>query len=536
MIESISVKNYKAFKDATFDIKPITILLGENSVGKSSFLQLLMLLKQTAAVSMFNENSPLKLYGYFAKMGLPENLFRNKDFSKPMKISVNFSNDKIQDKLSKSLQDYINTVKNIALFLPIKGLLEWTIKNADKPITRDSFISLVHIIVNVLNKESLEKYKANLEYAVTRNSLLSIWDINNLTENNLMSVYDMLSNLQKIAKGNSKYSIAFSFDFSNKKLIITKVSVEIKGNTVFSLEKQSSSNFSISSSLSELSEQAIKSITTSFRQSKPIFECFEYPYNKTESKHATAMSNYLLKTVETILKGLKDEFAITMINHVGPLRASPKRYYVLDKENYSTYFDFSNGEAIVEVLKNEDGLREKTNEWLKRLHVKVKIEESEDVINHLLVTQNNLSFDIPDVGFGISQILPIIVQGYLAKPFSLTIIEQPEIHLHPKMQADLANLFSDIVSYKDKNLIIESHSEYMLRRLRLLMADPNDQYKINPSDVAIYYFEGMDLNNGKDYVSVRPLPISDTGFFEWPKSFYETEMKDNIDFMKFQKQ
>ena len=156
------------------------------------------------------------------------------------------------------------------------------------------------------------------------------------------------------------------------------------------------------------------------------------------------------------------------------------------------------------------------------------------MINRLLVTQNNLSLDIPDVGFGISQILPIIVQGFLAGSDSLTIIEQPEIHLHPKMQADLANLFSDIISYHNRNLIIESHSEYMLRRLRLLMADSKNPYKINPSDVAIYYFDGIRVDQEKDFVSVKPLTISDTGYFEWPKSFYETDMKDNIDFMRLQ--
>lgn len=381
MIKSISVKNYKAFENATFNIKPITVLLGENSVGKSSILQLFMLLKQTAAISMFNENSPLKLYGNFAKMGMAENLFRNKFFSDPMGISVKFSNNKINSRLSNLLHDYINAVTSIALFLPVQGLLDWTMKNANKTINRESFSNLVRTIVKVLNKENVERYKSNLEYAVTKNSLLAKWDIQNLSEDNLMSVYDMLSELQSIVKDNHEYSVSYLFDISNKKLVISKISIEIKECTVFSLEKQGGS-FSLASSISSISENTIKSIANSFRQSKPIFKCFEYPYRKVESKYAAAMPNYLLKVVETILNGLEEDFGITKINHIGPLRASPQRYYVLDKESYSTFFDFSNGEAIVEVLKNENWIREKTNEWLKHFGVNINIEESEDVINY----------------------------------------------------------------------------------------------------------------------------------------------------------
>jgi len=74
-----------------------------------------------------------------------------------------------------------------------------------------------------------------------------------------------------------------------------------------------------------------------------------------------------------------------------------------------------------------------------------------------------------DVGFGISQVLPIIVQGFLSKDDSITIIEQPEIHLHPMMQSDLADLFIDVIESTTTNgkiLFIETHSESILKRLR----------------------------------------------------------------------
>ncbi|RYZ75918.1 MAG: hypothetical protein EOP04_32710, partial [Proteobacteria bacterium] len=98
----------------------------------------------------------------------------------------------------------------------------------------------------------------------------------------------------------------------------------------------------------------------------------------------------------------------------------------------------------------------------------------------------DFELDIADVGFGISQILPVIVQCFLSKTNSFTVIEQPEIHLHPKMQADLTDLFIEVLGdEKDKCLIVETHSEYLLNRLRLRIA----QGKISRDDVAIYFVE-----------------------------------------------
>ena len=102
-----------------------------------------------------------------------------------------------------------------------------------------------------------------------------------------------------------------------------------------------------------------------------------------------------------------------------------------------------------------------------------KLLRIKDIIHQIVVKQNSLDLDITDVGFGVSQVLPVIIQGFLSKERSITLVEQPEIHLHPKMQADLADLFIDIAINKNvkkgsssKYLIIETHSEYLLKRLR----------------------------------------------------------------------
>ena len=89
MINSISFKNYKAFSSGSLELKPITILLGSNSSGKSSLLQLFLLIEQTMNNPEPYE-SALKLNGRFINLGEDENLIKDKDLSKTLNIEFSF--------------------------------------------------------------------------------------------------------------------------------------------------------------------------------------------------------------------------------------------------------------------------------------------------------------------------------------------------------------------------------------------------------------------------------------------------------------
>ncbi len=104
----------------------------------------------------------------------------------------------------------------------------------------------------------------------------------------------------------------------------------------------------------------------------------------------------------------------------------------------------------------------------------------------LRVSDSNLKIDVnlADIGFGASQLLPIIVQGIYAPKGSVLLIEQPEIHLHPRIQALLGDFFIDM-SRRGKQAIIETHSEHMILRLQRRIAE----MKFSSNDLAIYSFE-----------------------------------------------
>jgi predicted ATPase len=110
MLDKLGISNYKAFENAEIPIKPITILLGANSVGKSSIIQLLLLLQQTGKEDLKSYRSALKLYGGYVNLGDAVNLFRKRDTKKPLEIKFSLRSKKIHclmdlSKVSQVLQD-----------------------------------------------------------------------------------------------------------------------------------------------------------------------------------------------------------------------------------------------------------------------------------------------------------------------------------------------------------------------------------------------------------------------------------------------
>lgn len=132
--------------------------------------------------------------------------------------------------------------------------------------------------------------------------------------------------------------------------------------------------------------------------------------------------------------------------------------------------------------------------------------------------------DLPDVGFGVSQVLPVLVQCFYAARNSIIIMEQPEIHLHPSAQAALADVMIDVINSRedglDRNiqLIIETHSEHFLRRLQRRIAEG----VITPDKVSAYFSDVSKMP-----ARLEPLQIDMFGnILNWPENFFGDDMGD----------
>jgi predicted ATPase len=131
---------------------------------------------------------------------------------------------------------------------------------------------------------------------------------------------------------------------------------------------------------------------------------------------------------------------------------------------------------------------------------------------------------LTDVGFGVSQVLPVLVQAFYAPPHSTVLMEQPEIHLHPAVQASLADLLIAAITAREDGaprgvqLIVESHSEHLLRRLQRRIAEE----EIDENDVALYFC--YPASNGSE---IDRLELDTYGdIVNWPPDFFGDELED----------
>ena len=128
---------------------------------------------------------------------------------------------------------------------------------------------------------------------------------------------------------------------------------------------------------------------------------------------------------------------------------------------------------------------------------------------------------ITDVGFGVSQILPVLVLCFYAPEGSTLILEQPEIHLHPAVQAGLADVFIDAIQTRKVQIILESHSEHLLRRLQLRIAEE----KLSPAQTALYFAAISDQGVSR----LQSLDLDSFGNIRnWPDNFFGGEMGDLV--------
>ena len=193
---------------------------------------------------------------------------------------------------------------------------------------------------------------------------------------------------------------------------------------------------------------------------------------------------------DNLLQALSKEIRgfLEKIEHVRPIRPEPLRIFMLDdaeqelwqNQGRAAYLrllrkDLSGSET--EALDTwlsalELGQRVRVHDLLKRVDGRPEAHLAAIASTVTIVEPSGNEIDLRDVGYGAAQVIPVIVQSLLAQEGTLTLIEQPELHLHPQAQAALGDLFIDRVhGSSDARFLIESHSEHLLLRLRRRIAE-----------------------------------------------------------------
>ncbi|MGO4157469.1 DUF3696 domain-containing protein [Cupriavidus sp. YAF13] len=235
-------------------------------------------------------------------------------------------------------------------------------------------------------------------------------------------------------------------------------------------------------------------------------------------------------------------FFSEQISYLGPLRDEPKPIYpyggttdsvdvgikgeftaaVLDlhKDTEVLYIppsavknSPSSADAIVRTLS------EAVLDWLQYMGIASALQtRDQGKLGHELriSTASNAKtlHDLTHVGVGVSQVLPILVQALLVNPGACLIFEQPELHLHPKVQTKLADFFTS-VAVLGKQCIIETHSEYLINELRYLAAVSDDD---GIAEMSTVYF----VNKENDTSVYESLRFNEFGVIaNWPPGFFD---------------
>ena len=241
----------------------------------------------------------------------------------------------------------------------------------------------------------------------------------------------------------------------------------------------------------------------------------------------------------TIIKDLSETLAdfFKNIYYIGPQRVKPvlaRSYDKLEYDNvgidgeYTRFLINEQKNTIVQGYK-EDLLSLITYWIVERMHLAQEISVIRDTSKRYRVIVRNESkvkVDLDQTGFGLSQILPIITQGLLTPVGGVLIVEDPDAHMHPSVQAELVNFFADLVAHGRK-IIVESHSDHLVTRMRLLLA----KQEIKPTDVNACF-----VSNAEGHSEYLSCALTEEGMFSepLPEGFMDTQENDFKDIIKLQ--
>ena len=229
------------------------------------------------------------------------------------------------------------------------------------------------------------------------------------------------------------------------------------------------------------------------------------------------------------------ENMLDSIYYLGPLRQYPQREYHLSGSNAEDVGE--QGEWTVDAIlaatrdgetrrlgfrKRRKPFQEMIAHWLNELGLihEFRLEEIAEGTNLYRAMVKTSSSSVPtaltDVGFGVSQILPALVLLYYVPEGSTVLMEQPEIHLHPAVQSGLADVMLNVAAARNVQIIVESHSEHLMRRLQRRVAEK----AASSEDVKLYFVSAT-----QGVAQASDLVLNEWGEIEnWPEQFFGDEM------------
>lgn len=486
-IKSISIAGFKGVKDkATLPVAPITLFFGANSTGKSTVLQSILYLFEVLVNKNCNPEYSTIL-GEKIYLGGFANLVHAKDYKNS--ITIGASLDLTQD--IGTLEDYLSDAE------------EWLVENyLDETPT-------------------IEPKLYSFEFEIA-------WDS-----------YDKRAFIRKFSSTlDREFNAVIEKKAGSKGAFIT----EFFGSNTEQLVRH---GFEELSQLVQGDWQAVplSDLEHALPDIEKRIDLSNSPWDWSDifEAHPLSMTTYCESLIsQSCLAPLKlFSEKLNELIHIGPLRIIPDRRFLANNTLSSKrWYD---GTAAWELFANADkSLQDEVNRWysekygLNTPYIFIPMIEGENTHTKHSVSIKNNNSDIyhytNEIGVGVSQVFPIITAALLKKPMIMSC-EQPELHIHPRWQLVLADLFLEQINGNfEKMFLLETHSEHLMLRLlkrrRQTVEDTleDQRFSCNKTDIQIIFCE-----QEKGLTKLLPISTTDEGEFDaiWPDGFF-TERREEL--------
>lgn len=506
MLTELALTNFKPFgREQRAPLAPITLIYGPNSGGKSSLIQALLLLRQSLRTRSA-ESTNLITRGPEIDLGSFRSLIHKHDLARPLTIAVRYRPS--------------STFVQPPHITHMPWRYERRISLTYRPSEIQSNAGSINPNESVLERARYQVYEEDQE----RLNATLLREENPLDMGLIMEDWEATSLYMRYGFDHDARAFRWESPSSHESLARFFTSTDETWTPKASPRKTRRKPLSDSARY-DAASRTLKDTCVLVDGGLPMR--ITKPGLTEEEKESTLHLLGRCQVIETL--GFELSGLLSSISYVGPLRTRPERHYN-DLGSAPNTVGLS-GEFTAHTLhRHQLKITDKINHWFGELGIpyELSIRHLTDeitgglIVLSLLDKRTNVPVAPSDVGFGIGQILPILVEG-LNKEEHLICVEQPELHLHPRLQAKLADFFIDRAPIQSKKQmyhltlnqwIIETHSEALMLRLQRRIREGT----LKASDVSVLYVDPTSQGS-----VIRQLRLDDDGEFldTWPHGFFE---------------
>jgi hypothetical protein len=549
MLRSIQLENFKAFGQRTvIPLAPITLIFGQNSAGKSSILQSLNLLKQTresrdadALLQPRTEKGFVDL-GSFQEMLFDHDLNRKLSMRLEMELpSQRMKSGKFQpsypglDSVSLELeftrptpQEEV-TLSRLALFqseLPVATFCPMETEEDQLKVIPPFFPFASPFFYRKDRHKTSRTIRAMKCSEVAESDLLWRTTLQRARKGWEKLAKGLQEARNAVASNNSRSTgLFFEEDKGEdrKRQTLKKIDNAIRFFSGEAADSQIIQWFREDQLGSVLGLDGFIPIFVTFSSGEPNIGYLLSRYSRRPGIPPDWFPNIPSLAVHA---GMSADAVMSDLFPLGPFRKPAARLYIFTG---TTPQDVGyEGHLLPDLLFRNTELVEETNQWLSRLGIDYELlirplrTDSTDLFEVRLRDKRRAKkvlVGLSDVGFGISQILPLVVQS-LAGANQIITIEQPEVHIHPRLQADLGDLLIEAIKEPRKNqFIIETHSEHLALRLQRRVREKS----LSHNDISVLY-----VSRGPNGAIVQPMRLDSEGDFmdDFPGGFFPERLHE----------